>query len=384
MKNLKNNFFSQNFLSFILWLIYFFVIVFIICFSQHPRTVTPNYYHAALHWIAGENLYDGTGTGFIYLPQAAILYIPLALLPFKLSEILWRLIAFLLLILSSYHFFALPWKIKSRELFFTFTLIAIPLGFDSLRNGQFNIVLIAMMLLTCVSLHQNKPWLSSFYLVLGFAFKPTMIVFLLLIWPLFYRLYGRLLVVFIVFLLLPFATQHIHYVLNQYSAAKQSLLVSFHLGENSTEWSQFFSMIAQMGFGWINSQTQFFVRLAMALFVFILGIKARFKLSEPKIFLWLYSFASCYLLLWNPRTENNDYIILAPVLSYFLIVSWKYKAYFAHILLILTCFAITFSYNLSHFFFPPFKSIFAPLTTTLFFASILLVFFSKKMNKEIA
>ena len=41
------------------------------------RTVTHNYYDAALDWLNHIDLYNSQGAGFIYFPQSAIFYIPL-------------------------------------------------------------------------------------------------------------------------------------------------------------------------------------------------------------------------------------------------------------------------------------------------------------------
>ena len=53
----------------------------------------PRYRDGALAWVAGKNMYNGTGRGFIYLPQAAILYVPFAMLPVPLGGLLWRAIS---------------------------------------------------------------------------------------------------------------------------------------------------------------------------------------------------------------------------------------------------------------------------------------------------
>ena len=50
------------------------------------------YRDVALKWIQGEGLYDGSGTGFIYFPQAAVLFTPFSQLPVRVDSILWRLL----------------------------------------------------------------------------------------------------------------------------------------------------------------------------------------------------------------------------------------------------------------------------------------------------
>jgi hypothetical protein len=70
-----------------LWLIAFLAVSGIIL-AGNRRTVTPSYRSAALKWLQSEPIYGQNGRGFVYLPQAAILYVPFAVLPETASEIL--------------------------------------------------------------------------------------------------------------------------------------------------------------------------------------------------------------------------------------------------------------------------------------------------------
>ena len=59
------------------------------CSCGKHRSVVPSYRIGALSWLAGRSLYDevmGVG-GFVYFPQAAILFVPFALLPEVLGEV---------------------------------------------------------------------------------------------------------------------------------------------------------------------------------------------------------------------------------------------------------------------------------------------------------
>jgi len=56
------------------------------------RTVTPYYTEAALSWTEGSDIYRGSGTGFLYCPQAAIAFVPFAWLPTTPREIAWRVL----------------------------------------------------------------------------------------------------------------------------------------------------------------------------------------------------------------------------------------------------------------------------------------------------
>src|SRR5437762_6812287 len=60
----------------------------------HPdcQQANDSYARGARRWLAGEDLYDQGGSGFIYLPQSALLYSPFALLPKSIEHILWRFV----------------------------------------------------------------------------------------------------------------------------------------------------------------------------------------------------------------------------------------------------------------------------------------------------
>jgi hypothetical protein len=51
---------------------------------------------------------------------------------------------------------------------------------------------------------------------------------------------------------------------------------------------------------------------ACALILWFLGAK---RLTEPLRAFWLYALTATYLMLFNPMTEQNSYVILAPVLG---------------------------------------------------------------------
>ena len=65
------------------WVV-FAIVVAVSQFRTPPRlgNVFQVYRNAGCHWLEGQPLYDGTGTGFIYLPQCALLCVPLSFMSF--------------------------------------------------------------------------------------------------------------------------------------------------------------------------------------------------------------------------------------------------------------------------------------------------------------
>ena len=87
------------------------VIISIIILCGNEKTVTPAYRQGATSWLAGTDLYIYEGVGFVYLPQAAVAFVPFSLLPPTASEIAWRCFILAVLVSGLWRFAALA----SRE-----------------------------------------------------------------------------------------------------------------------------------------------------------------------------------------------------------------------------------------------------------------------------
>jgi hypothetical protein len=311
----------------IFWLVFIGVICVIVMHQGVLRTVTPNYFTAAELWLQGRDLYDATGHGFIYLPQAAILFIPFAYLAqwnFAGAEIVWRLISLLLLMLAIWHFAGLVEQKFLARTFFIITLVTLPLVFSSARNGQFNTILTVMMLFATCAVAKARWSLAVFYLVMGFALKPTMIVLLLLLWGLYRPLWWRVPVGLLVMFLLPFFTQTPYYVVAQYSKSIGMLQVVAAVGANTAGYTQFFSLLAQLKVI-MSLGLQNIIRGVVAVYVWFCGFIAKRFFKQNYLAIYLYTLATSYLMLFNPRTEGNDYGIIAPAVGLFISLSYAWR-----------------------------------------------------------
>jgi hypothetical protein len=293
------------------------------------HTVTSSYLAGANLWLHGKDLYDGTGRGFIYLPQAAILFIPFAYLAqfsFALAEIVWRLISLGLLIFAVWRLANLVEKKFIARTFFIATAVTLPLVFSSARNGQFNTILEVMMLFAVYAIAKERWIQAAFCLILGFALKPTMIVLLLLLWVLYRPLWWRLLLGMLAVFIFPFFTQVPHYVITQYLNSINMLQTASTVGSNNTDWAQFFGMLAQLKLI-LPQILQDAIRAVVAAFVLYCGVLTKQKFNKYTTAIFLYALAASYLMLFNPRTEGNDYGILAPVIGVFisLLLAGSYK-----------------------------------------------------------
>jgi hypothetical protein len=130
----------------------------------------------------------------------------------------------------------------------------------------------------------------------------------------------RLAVVVLLVAVAPFATQQPGYVVSQYRACGTMLATASDLGLQPV-WAQLFTLSHVLGWD-VPAPAQSALRglAAVATLVVVWLASRRFS---PGWSAWLlYAWAACYLMLFNPRTENNTYSILAPALGVVCAHTW--------------------------------------------------------------
>lgn len=299
------------------WIVLFLVTAAIIA-SGSARTVVPAYREGAVYWMSGTTIYAHPGVGgFVYLPQAAVLFIPFALLPPVVGEVLWRLVNIGVFAFGVFQFSRLARGCARSDLFPLMTLVTLPLAWDCARNGQATLVIAGLMLFAVTDIARTRWWRATAWLCLGVAVKPLVIVLALLVMaidrPLFWRLPAGLLAT----ALIPFATQHPAYVLEQYAAFWSSLTKAVHVGAVDTGWTTPFHALQFLGVQ-VSERSQTVIRVAAAAGTLALAAVARRRREASASALFLYALAAAYLMLFSPRTENNTYAMLGPALGAFL------------------------------------------------------------------
>ncbi len=296
-----------------------FIVVAAIIASGTDRTVVPSYRLAALNWLAGRGLYDGTGVGgFVYFPQAAILFVPFAWLPQALGEVLWRLIIIFTFAAGLSGFAALAGVKTGKELFPLMTLVAILLAWDCARNGQATLIMTGFMLLAVVDTALCRWWRATLWLALGVALKPLAIVLVLLVAAIDRPMTWRVPLGMVVLALSPFATQHPAYVLEQYAACLQNMATAAHVGVAAHGWTSPFTALRAVAGVDVPERIQTAMRLVGAAVTLGLCFFTRRRHDAARSAVFLFSLAVLYLMLFSPRTENNTYAMLGPVTGVFL------------------------------------------------------------------
>ena len=299
------------------WLALFLVTAALIL-AGSSRSVVHFYRTAALNWFAGQNLYDGSGVaGFVYFPQAAILFAPFAVIPQTMGEVLWRLVNTGVFALGLRSFARLGHERSGKNLFPLMTLVAIPLAWDCARNGQATLIMAGFMLLAVSDIARCRWWRAVLWLSLSVAVKPLAIVLVLLIMAIDRPMTWRLLLGMAAVALSPFLTQSPAYVLQQYAAFLHNSTTAAHVGVVAQGWTSPFSAIRLVGVE-LTEQAQMAIRIFAAFGTLALCFLVRRRYDENRSAIYVYTLAALYLILFSPRTENNTYAMLGPSIAFFL------------------------------------------------------------------
>ncbi len=290
--------------------------------SGSGRTVVPSYRIAAVNWFAGHGLYDGTGVGgFVYFPQAAILFYPFAMFSPVMGEVLWRLAIIVVFALGLRGLARLAGERAGKDIFPLMTLVAIPLAWDCARNGQATLALTGLMLLSVVDTARGRWWRATLWLALAVAVKPLAIVLVLLIAAVERPMTWRLFLGMVVLALFPFVTQHPAYVLQQYLACIHNMTTAAHVGVVAQGWTTPFTALRVAGVE-VPERIQTVVRLIAALATLALCFLVQRQHDRARSAVYVYSLAVLYLMLFSPRTENNTYAMLGPAIGVFLALAF--------------------------------------------------------------
>ncbi len=301
-------------IAWIAWAV-LFLIAAAIMIAGSGRTVVPSYRIAAQNWLAGRGLYDGTGVGgFVYFPQAAILFIPFALFAAAAGEVLWRLVIIGTFAAGLRSFARLASGRTGRELFPLMSLVTVPLAWDCARNGQSTLIITGLMLLAVVDVADRRWWRATLWLSLGVALKPLALVLALLIMAVDRPMTGRLLLGLGAVALAPFLTQHPAYVLQQYASCFGNMKAAAHVAVVARGWTSPFTALQLAGVN-VPERIQTVLRVAAAAGTLALCVLARKRHDAGRSAVFVFSLAALYLMLFSPRTENNTYAMLGPAIA---------------------------------------------------------------------
>ncbi len=297
-----------------------FATISVLILAGSDHSVVSAYRDATRQWFGGRDIYTDTGHGFLYLPIAAILFAPFAWLPTAASEIGWRFVVIGGFAVGVYRLCRLADGGRSETKFALLTLASLPPALACARNGQATLVMSGLMMLACVDLAEQRRGWAALWATLAVALKPLAIVLLLLMPFLDRRLTWRAALGLAVIACVPFLTARPAYVLDQYWKCGQMFRASSYCGIIEL-WAQPFCVLGLLGVK-LSESTQTVLRFAAAGGAIVLCLVARFRSNPSRAAEYLLAFSALYILLFNPRTENNTYAMLGPVIGLALLAAF--------------------------------------------------------------
>jgi hypothetical protein len=203
---------------------------------------------------------------------------------------------------------------SSDRLFVVTSCVAVPLAWSGALNGQSTLMIAGLMMIAAYDIAQNRFWRAAWLLALALAFKPLAIVMILIIGCLVRPMRSRLVAACAVVLASPYLLQSPDYVTRQYAGCLAMLGDAAQLGAR-TSWAQLFGILKVVGIE-VVEPFQAVARLVAAGAALAAGWHVCRRLDAARAMAYLYTLATCYLMLFNPRTENNTYAMLAPSIGW--------------------------------------------------------------------
>lgn len=292
------------------WAVYMAVIAGIVAVQPDRRTVTPEYREAAEEWWAGEDIYEVRMHGYLYLPQAAIIYSPFAALPGRVGEPLWRLVGLGLFAWCLWRLSGVFGGGRRGLWFLVATVAAVPSSFSAARNGQMNLAMAALLGLAAVDLGRGAWNRAGVSLLLSVALKPLGAVPCLLAGgcnpkPMVWRLaVGAAILGGVAFL-----HANPEYVVRQYELFVETMQIA-----RKPKQSLFCDIQGMFWAFGVRPPEVVMTLLRAGAAAGTLGVAwlatRRYDAARAGFVCML--MAAWYLLLFNPRTETNSYVLIAP------------------------------------------------------------------------
>ena len=307
-------------LAWFLWVVPIVVFAVVIITRPGRRTVVPLYQEAVQNWWHRLPLYHGP-TGMNYLPHFAVLFGPFELVGRALGEILWRAVAAGGLATGLWLFCGEKRGSDPIKTFVLVSAITLPLCLPALQCGQANAELGAALLLAAWCL-RRQHWNTAVVLLwLATCIKPLGLAAIGLAWAAYPQLWWRLALGFPIFIGLPFLFAPPEYAWRQYLGAWENLRQCAEVTEH--RFADLNGLLRTFGTA-LTGKASLVARALAGGALMLVCWRASRRESEPhRSLVWL-GCAAGYLMLFNPMSEENSYVILAPVLG--LMAWWAFNS----------------------------------------------------------
>jgi hypothetical protein len=275
------------------------------------RSVTPVYREASSAWLSGQNMYPQRDAGFTYLPQFAILFSPFASAPQRVGDTLWRFLQ-LGVYVSSIRRLAEAAQSGPKDLFFPISILALPAALGSAMNGQSNMLLAGAMGHASVEVIRGRRWAVAAWLMLGLVAKPIAIVMILLL-----AISNPVMIPWFLGGMALAAASPLLFdswpsVAGQYTSWYRQLLVVAPSQEH--RFDDISGLLRTLNVH-LPIKVSYQLRLLAAGLTPALWLVWARRLRQPDYAFALLGLSAAYLMLFNPRTESNSYVVLSPVIA---------------------------------------------------------------------
>lgn len=303
-------------IAYSMWITAVLVVLIIVILSPYTHTDTPAYHKAVERWFLRQPLY--LDNSFFYFPQFILLFMSFDFLPFLPGDMLWRVFSSALLCWGLRRILKSSDRLENERFFLYASLVTISCAVGALRNGQANLIFGALGLHAAASLARSRWWTASLCLIGALAVKPLGIVMLILAFIIYRPIAWRLASGLIIFFIVPFLFADPLYVITEYRQVLARLLTSSLTTEH--RFADFNGLLRSIGFGLTGVGSQV-ARIGAGVLTSILCLFSVKRKREPDRALLLLGLASTYLMLFNPMTQGNSYVVVGPIIAIYAIRS---------------------------------------------------------------
>jgi hypothetical protein len=293
----------------------------------HRNSVYPIFADAGRHWFDSRDLYE-TRPGqepYRYSPLVAAFFVPFGLLPDGPAGLLWRLLG------SAIFLGGIGWWGRAvlppaytpgrRALLF---LLAAPLAFSNVHNGQANLLVIGLLLLAVAEVERGRFNVAAACVAVACLFKLYPIAVGLLLVALYpRRLAARLGLMLAAGLLLPFLLQRPAYVAAQYAGWVEHIASNDRQVGSPAYWYRDARLLCSQ---WVTPMSyRAYLVLQAAGGIAIAGAllwARRAGLAAPRLLALLLGLGCCWMTALGPATESATYVLLGPAAAW-LVVAGK-------------------------------------------------------------
>jgi alpha-1,2-mannosyltransferase len=290
-------------LAWILWSLVFLAFSVLSVLRPGMRTVLHVYRSASNAWLSGHGIYPEID----YPLPFVILFTPFARIPLAASQILWRALEMGVYVSSLWRL-ARVVEPGPRRLFLLVSALAMPAAFGSIKNGQTNLLLAGAMAHAAVDWITARRRATVVWLIVAVIVKPIGLVMVLLLAATDLALIPWLAGGLLLTAALPLLFDPWPYVVAQYRAWVADLLSIAPSGEH--RFDDINGLLRTLDVH-VPTQWMLLVRAAAGALTLAVWWVAAKRLGEPQRGLTLLGLSAAYLMLFNPRTESNSYVILS-------------------------------------------------------------------------